>query len=271
MGMGMRPRPPHAPTNHQNVRPPVAGVQSRHTSPAIQQLPRAAAPPVPPAAAPQEDDDGEYSGPEFFADEMGNYFQSEVKDVRRQGLDADVLQQGQGAQGTEAVTEASGNGQRSFSRSTSFGPASQAARPNGSSRPADAPNPMTARSTSMNPQRPPPTGSQSLRHPNHVQKPFTRVHSDGENARRAAIQGVFSASQNGTGANQPGSQGSVVRSMGSQVGAGNKNLPQQSLVNGKSAPQRPSAVAGVTQDDIEALRQQVAQVRLILYDKMYGF
>jgi hypothetical protein len=202
---------------------------------------------------------------------MGNYFQSEVKDVRRQGLDADVLQQGEGGKGIEAVTETTGNGPRSFSRSTSFGPASQAAQANSSSRPAEPPNQAVARSASLNPQRPPPTGSQSLRHPNHVQKPFTRVHSDGENARRAAIQGVFSASQNASGANQSGSQGSVVRTMGSQVGTGNKILPQQPLVNGKSALQRPSVVAGVTQDDIEALRQQVAQVRLILCDKMYGF
>ncbi|KAJ9110796.1 hypothetical protein QFC20_002837 [Naganishia adeliensis] len=192
--------------------------------------------------AQDDDDDEEYGGPEFFADEIGNYFESEVKDVRRQGLDADVLQRGE-----------AGNGQGSFSRSKSFGPASQGAI-NASSHKADPPNPSSARHTSMNPQRPPPPGSPSLRHPNHAQKPFTRVHSDGENAPRVAIQGVFSASQN---TNQPGSQGSVnVRPLASQVDTGSKCGPQQPV--GK--PQRPSVGAGVTQDDIEALRQQVAQM-----------
>lgn len=210
------------------------------------------------AAAAQDDDDEEYGGPEFFADEMGNYFESEVKDVRRQGLDADVLQRGEGGKAIEAVPETEGNGQRSVSRSTSFGPASQGGL-NASSHKPELHNPTTARSTSLNPQRPLPSGSQSLRHPNHVQKPFTRVHSDGENARRLAIQGVFSASQN---TNQPGSQGSVnVRPLASQVGTGSKSGPQQPV--GK--PQRPSVGAGVTQDDIEALRQQVAQVRRLAF------
>lgn len=254
----MRPRPPQTATNNQTMRPAVPGVPSRHTSPAIHQLPRAAAPPVPPAAAAQEVDDEEYGGPEFFADEIGHYFESEVKDVRRQGLDADVLQRGEGAKGIEAVPETAGNGQGSFSRSKSFGPASEGAI-NASSHKADPPNPSSARHTSMNPQRPPPPGSPSLRHPNHAQKPFTRVHSDGENARRLAIQGVFSASQN---TNQPGSQGSVnVRPLASQVGTGSKSGPQQPV--GK--PQRPSVGAGVTQDDIEALRQQVAQVRRLAF------
>ncbi|KAJ9110554.1 hypothetical protein QFC20_002883 [Naganishia adeliensis] len=172
----------------------------------------------------QDDDDEEYGGPEFFADEIGNYFESEVKDVRRQGLDADVLQRGEGAKGIEAVSETAGNGQGSFSRYTSFGPASQGSI-NASSHKADPPNPSSARDTSINPQRQPPPGSQSLRHPNHAQKPFTR--------------------------------GSVnVRQLASQVGTGSKSGPQQPV--GK--PQRPSVSAGVTQDDIEALRQQVAQM-----------
>lgn len=49
-GMGMRPRPQQTAINNQTTRPAVPGVPSRHTSPAIHQLPRAAAPPVPPAA-----------------------------------------------------------------------------------------------------------------------------------------------------------------------------------------------------------------------------
>lgn len=152
-----------------------------------------------------------------------------------QGLDADVLKTEQAAQ------EPTGNGGRTPSRSTSFGTGSQGVlnapqqpnQPNSTTRPI--PNPPR-----------PPNGSQSFRQG----KPFARVHSDGENARRAAIQGVFSASQ-------VGSQGPAVRPLASQ---GARSVPPPSAGNGM---QRPSVVAGVTQDEIEALRQQVAQVCLM--------
>lgn len=246
----MRPRPQQI--QNSAIRPP-NGVQSRGTSPATNQLPRTTAPPVPPAtthAGHVSDDDEEYGGPEFFADEMGNYLSSEVKDVRMQGLDADVLKRDQGGAAVHETTARTPG--RTFSRSASFGPTSQA----GSSVQL---NPQNTSRPSINPPPRPPTGSQAFRP--RAQKPFTRVHSDGgENARRAAIQGVFSASQQ-----QHESQG--VRApvmMASQQGVMRNVPPQLSAGTAGAAVPRPSVGAGVTRDEIEALRQQVAQVRVVI-------
>jgi hypothetical protein len=155
-----------------------------------------------------------------------------------QGLDADELKTEQAAQ------EPTVNGGRTLSRSTSLGPASQGV--------LNAPQQLNPHNSTtrpiLNPPRPP-NGSQTFRQG----KPFARVHSDGENARRAAIQGVFSASQ-------IGSQG-VRPPAASQFGVGMRNTPQPSV--GNAVVQRPSVIAGVTQDEIEALRQQVAQVCLM--------
>ncbi|KAJ9114115.1 hypothetical protein QFC20_001631 [Naganishia adeliensis] len=181
----------------------------------------------------QDDDDEEYGGPEFFADEIGNYFESEVKDVRRQGLDADVLQRGEGAKGIEAVSETAGNGQGSFPRYTSFGPASQGSI-NASSHKADPPNPSSARDTSINASTS--TASRLPIPPSSKSRPKA-LHPRPQRRRKCAPI-------------------SDPRDPSMFVGTGSKSGPQQPV--GK--PQRPSVSAGVTQDDIEALRQQVAQM-----------
>lgn len=167
-----------------------------------------------------------------------------------QGLDADVLKRDQGGAAVHETTARTPG--RTFSRSASFGPTSQA----GSSVQL---NPQNTSRPSINPPPRPPTGSQAFRP--RAQKPFTRVHSDGgENARRAAIQGVFSASQQ-----QHESQG--VRApvmMASQQGVMRNVPPQLSAGTAGAAVPRPSVGAGVTRDEIEALRQQVAQVRVVI-------
>lgn len=228
--MGLRPRPPGT-TNPTPQPAPPRFIPHQPNPPSfrppVHQLSR-------PAVVPQEEEDEEeeYGGPEFSVDEFGKYFESEVKDVRRQGFDASVREQGDTAQGNGAVQGMGGG--RGMTKSPSLGPQTTR-QPNTHVPESGNRAPITRAS-------PAPVHTNQYQAP--PKRPFQCVPSTGGDARRMAIMGSQGAGSQST--RPPGSQNG---NMGSQGVGG----------------ERPSVVAGIGNQEIEELRRQVAQVRFFRF------
>lgn len=249
--------------------------------------------------APAVEEEEEY-GPEISVDVYGNYFNSEVKDVRRDGLDESILQSGHKEKQELATTTTEGfdtrgdvamhrlGERKTLTRSTSVGTGSgmlsSVARnqpnPETNNEHHPAPNMLTAnRSAIVNRNRPNLAASQHHL-PGSAGKPFKRVNSDGENARRQAIQSVLSASGSQTSRPSSSFQGVTSQMLGaglsnvggdsSQVGRFRNMSDQNSVASAVGVPQgnavraggeRPSISAGIGNQEVEDLKRQLARVR----------
>jgi hypothetical protein len=228
----MRPRPPGTsnttpqPAPARFIPPQANPPSFRPPIPPVHQLSR-------PVVAPPEEEEEEY-GPEFSVDEFGKYFESEVKDVRRQGFDASVSrEQVDTVQGNGAVQGMGGG--RGMTKSPSLGPTSTR-QPN--THASESGNRATITRAS-----PAPGNTNQYQGP--PKRPFQRVPSTGGDARRMAIMGSQGA----------GSQSTRPPMMGSQNGT---------VASQVAGAERPSIVAGIGNQEIEELRRQVAQVSLLV-------
>lgn len=235
----MRPRAPagnpvpsgvraHGSTSHQ----PTTS-SSSSTRPPIHQLSR-------PTVQQCDQEEEEEYGPEFSVDEFGKYFESEVKDVRRQGLDA-AAGAGAGAGAGE---------QRAEGRASSIG---------STTHPIGVSNLNPSEQAIIN--RPTATATATAARPSQTsnlpaKRPFIRVPSVGGDARRQAIGAALS--QSSAAASQQG--WSVPMAAGASHGA-------QGTGGRERERERPSVAAGVGNQEIEELRKQVAQVRFFFFSR----
>ncbi|KAJ9113982.1 hypothetical protein QFC22_005800 [Naganishia vaughanmartiniae] len=271
-GMGMRPRPMGAST-----------INGRVVSPAPP-LPQPKPQPVLAQAFPIEEEE-EY-GPEISVDDFGNYFNSEVKDVRRDGLDESILQVGNkekqelatttGGLDTRGDTAVNRLGERkTLTRSTSVGTGSAMI----SSSAQNRPNPDTGNgyhpTSNMSRTNHSVTGNGNRGIPEASQ---SRTSAGHENARRQAIQRVLSAS--GSQTSRPSSSFQAAAPYVPGAGPQKGGDPQQS---GRSremsdhnsfggagravqsnavrlAEERPSTSAGIGNEEVEVLKRQLAQL-----------
>lgn len=170
-------------------------------------------------------------------DEFGRYFESEVTDVRREALDVDRA----------GTSNGMNVGERNAStRSPSVGthPHPTAPPPNPASQTRHHPQPRA-------PHQPKPFPNAL---PHAVPRAFTRVPSQGGDARRHAIEAALS--QGGAAGSQYGVPRAGSQLLGGGGGGGG-------TTNGIGRGERPSVGAGVGNAEIEALRRQVAQVRAL--------
>jgi hypothetical protein len=305
-------RPPSTTLSHQNASKSISNVQSMGMQPRPAGAPtfngRVASPGPPPPppkqpvfahAPPVEEEEEEY-GPEISVDDFGNYFNSEVKDVRRDGLDESILQAGNKekqelgtvnakAFGTrvDAAAAASRLGERKLlTRSTSVGTgsgmiSSSAAQNRPNPEIHNAPHVSTANRSSLGTGTRSNLGSSQLYLPGSAGKTFKRVNSDGENARRQAIQSVLSGSASQASRPSSSFQGAVSYASGGvgvpkaggdvrQVGRFREMSDHASTAAGagsvvqgndvREAEERPSISAGIGNQEVEDLKRQLAQV-----------
>lgn len=305
-------RPPCTTLSHQNASKSVSNVQSMGMQPRPAGAPtfngRVASPGPPPPppkqpvfahAPPVEEEEEEY-GPEISVDDFGNYFNSEVKDVRRDGLDESILQAGNKekqelgtvnakAFGTrvDAAAAASRLGERKLlTRSTSVGTgsgmiSSSAAQNRPNPEIHNAPHVSTANRSSLGTGTRSNLGSSQLYLPGSAGKTFKRVNSDGENARRQAIQSVLSGSASQASRPSSSFQGAVPYApggVGVPKAGGNVRQVDRfremsdhastaagvgSVVQGndvREAEERPSISAGIGNQEVDDLKRQLAQV-----------